>query len=144
MAHTKSPDHMVNDYKIAEGDMIGYLPSEFGNSGKAYSLTETPILAKSDLSKGRIVEITGNMEVDHASASSAKILGVAMFDVKAGEPIAVEAEGLFKLVAASAISAGDKVTSAADGKVAKGTTNTCGIALTDATTDKPVVVKFSI
>lgn len=144
MAQNKSPDHMVNDYKIAEGDMIGYLPSEFGNSSKAYTLNETPLIAKADLMKGRVVEIVGNMQVNHTTASSAKVLGVAMFDTDEGEPISVEAEGLFKLVAASAIKAGDKVTSAADGKVATGTTNTIGIALTDAIADKPVVVKFSI
>lgn len=143
MAQTKSPDHMVNDYKIGEGNMMGYLPAEFGK-GVGNHLVEKSIKAGGDLIKGRVVEITGELEVSHTSASSAKVLGVAMFDAKKGGDISVEAEGLFKMVAASAIKAGDKVTSAADGKVATGTTNTIGIAITDAGTDEYVFVKFSI
>lgn len=142
MAHTKSPDHMVNDYKISEGDMLGFLPAEFGKTGN--QMTNKGLVADGDLIKGRIVEVTGDMKVAHTKASSEKIIGVAMFDVENGGETAVETEGLFKLLAASAITAGDKVTSAADGKVATGTSNTCGIAISDAGTDEYVFVKFSI
>lgn len=145
MAQVKSPDHMVNDYYIGEGDMLGYIPAEYGNGGKkSFTLNETPLVAGEDLIKGRIVEVSGNMEVKHASAASAKILGVAMFDTPKGEPCSIQTEGLFKLVAASAITAGDKITSAADGKAATGPSNQCGIAITTAKTDEYVFVKFTI
>lgn len=148
MSHTKSPDHMVNDYYIGEGDMIGYLPAEYGNTDKkGFTLNETPLVAGADLIKGRVVEVTDVMKVKHTSASSGKILGVAMFDTKKDDPCSVQSEGLFKLVAASAITAGDKITSAADGKVATSGTNsagTCGIALTTAKTNEYVFVKFTI
>lgn len=145
MAQVKSEDHMVNDYYIGEGDMMGYIPAEYGASKKGYSLNETPLLAGADLIKGRVVEITGNMQVQHTSGDSEKIIGVAMFDTVKDEPCSVQAEGMFKLIAASAISAGDKITSAEDGKVATAAGgNKCGIALTDAKTGEYVFVKFTI
>ena len=90
------------------------------------------------------------MEVKPTTAASANVLGVAMFAAKKGSPVSVETEGLFKLVAASAITAPAHVTSAAGGKVATVTTQasttdpSIGLAITDASTDGYVFVKFSI
>ena len=147
MSVEKKADHMVNDYKIGEGDAIGYLPSEFGEGN---SIIEQKLVAGEDVKKGQVVEVTDAMEVKPTTAASANVLGVAMFDAKKGSPVSVETEGLFKLVAASAITAPAHVTSAADGKVATVTTQasttdpSIGLAITDASTDGYIFVKFSI
>lgn len=142
MALIKGEDHFIDDYMIGEGNSIGALPAEFGTDGK---LNQKEIIAASDVKKGQVVEISGDMAVAPTSGASTKVIGVAMFDAKANEPVAVECEGLFKMVASATISAGDKVESAAGGKVAKLSGNDkIGIALNDASTDEHVFVKFSI
>lgn len=141
MAQVKHEDHFVNDYKIGEGNMIGALPAEFDEN---INLVQKEIKASAEVKKGQVVELSGDMTVAPASAGSAKVLGVAMFDAKADEPVAVETEGLFKLVAAGSITAGAKVAAAANGKVAVGTENTVGIAINNATAEEAVYVKFSI
>ena len=141
MAQIKYEDHFVNDYKVGEGNMIGALPAEFGEN---QVLNQKIIKAGADVKKGQVVEITGDAVVSPTSAASAKVLGVAMFDAKKDEEVSVETEGLFKMIAAGTIAAGSKVTSGADGKVATGTENTIGIAITSATADEYVYVKFSI
>lgn len=141
MSVIKNDDHFVNDYKIGEGNMIGALQAELGED---LAINQKVIKAGADVKKGQVVEITGDAVVSPTSASSAKVLGVAMFDAKAGEEVSVETEGLFKLVAGGTITAGAKVTSGTDGKVAAGTDNTVGIAITSATADEYVYVKFSI
>ena len=129
------------DYLVSEGNQIGYLPTEFGAN---QAIIEKKIVAGADILKGQVVELTGSLTVAPTSAASDKVLGVAMFDAKAGEAVGVETEGLFKLVAASAITGGAKVASAAAGKVAVGADKVIGIALNDAGTDEYVYVKFSI
>lgn len=136
MAENKGHEYLVN-----EGNQIGYLPTEFGAN---QAIIEKKIVASADILKGQVVELTGSLAVAPTSGASAKVIGVAMFDAKSGEAVGVETEGLFKLKAASAITGGAKVTSAADGKVAVGTENVIGIALNDAGTDEYVYVKFSI
>lgn len=130
-----------HEYLVNEGNQMGYLPTEFGQN---QALIEKKLVAGADILKGQVVELTDSLTVAPTTASSANVLGVAMFDAKAGEPVGVEAEGLFKLKAASAITVPAKVTSAADGKVATGADNVIGIALNDAGTDEYVYVKFSI
>lgn len=134
----------MGKYNVNEGNQIGYMPTEFGEDGK---LIETKLVAGGDLKAGQVVELTASMTVNATSAASAKVLGVAMFDVKSGEPVAVECEGLFKLTAGAAITAGDLVCSGANGKVGKvsASEHPIGIALNDASGDgKSVYVKFSI
>lgn len=130
-----------HEYFVNEGNKIGYLPTEFGEN---QSIQEKKIIASADVKKGQVVELTDSLEVAPTSAASANVLGVAMTSADAGKPVAVESEGLFKLIAASAITAPTKVESAADGTVAAGTTNPIGIALNDAGTGEYVYVKFSI
>lgn len=131
----------MGKYNVNEGNQIGYMPTEFDQNG---NLVETKLVAGADLTAGQVVELTGSMIVTPTTAASAKVLGVAMFDTKKDQPTAVECEGLFKLTASGAITAGDHVASAADGKVAKGTDNTIGIALNTAADGEGVFVKFSI
>lgn len=135
----------MGKYNVNEGNQIGYMPTEFGEDG---NLIETKLIADGDLTAGQVVYVSDNMKVKATTAASKAVLGGAMFDAKRGEPVAVECEGLFKLIASAAITAGSQVESAAGGKVATvgGTvTKVIGIALNDASGDgKPVYVKFSI
>lgn len=132
------------DYKIGEGNMIGALPAEFGDN---VALSQKIIKASAGVKKGQVVAISGDMTIAPTTAASNKVLGVAMFDAAEGEPVSVECEGLFKLTASAAITAGALVESAAGGSVATvGTTvvKVIGIALNTAAKDGEVFVKFSI
>lgn len=134
----------MGKYNVNEGNQIGYMPTEFDASGK---LVEQKLIADGDLTAGQVVYISGSMKVKATTAATSAVLGVAMFDAKSGEPVAVECEGLFKLTAAGAITAGAQVAAAAGGKVATAASgaNKIGIALNAASADgDPVFVKFSI
>lgn len=134
----------MGKYNVNEGNQIGYMPTEFDASGK---LVEQKLIADGDLTAGQVVYISGSMKVKATTAATSAVLGVAMFDAKSGEPVAVECEGLFKLTAAGAITAGAQVAAAAGGKVATAASgaNKIGIALNTAAADgDPVFVKFSI
>lgn len=135
---------MAKDYKISEGNMIGYLPAEFGTD---LALNQKKLTAGADLIKGQVVYISGDMTVSPTTGASKAVLGVAMFDAEKDDAVSVETEGLFALTASGTITAGSQVESAADGKVATvgGTaTKVIGIALNDATDGNEVYVKFSI
>lgn len=135
----------MGKYNVNEGNQIGYMPTEFDANG---NLVEQKLVADGDLTAGQVVYISGDMKVKATTAASKAVLGVAMFDAKSGEPVAVECEGLFKLTASAAITAGSQVESAAGGKVAtvgNTVTKVIGIALNAAAADgDPVIVKFSI
>jgi len=135
---------MAKDYKISEGNMIGYLPAEFGEN---LALNQKKLVAGADLTKGQVVYISDDMTVSPTAGASKAVLGVAMFDAKKDDAVSVETEGLFALVASGAITAGAQVESAAGGKVATvgdTVTKVIGIALNDATDGNEVFVKFSI
>lgn len=135
---------MAKDYKINEGNMIGAMPAEFDANT---NLQQKVLKASADVKKGQVVVISGDMTVAPSTEASASVLGVAMFDAKEGDPVSVETEGLFRLTASGAITAGAQVESAAGGKVAtKGDTVTkvIGIALNTASNGGEVFVKFSI
>lgn len=144
---TKKDDHMINDYKIGEGDAIGYLPAEY-KTGVAVAIGETSLKAAEDIKKGQVVKVSGSFEVSVATKPTDVVLGVAMFDTDAGDPISVEAEGLFKLTAGANIdvSTNPKVAASDNGTVSPVATggNSIGIAIGNADKDKPVYVKFSI
>lgn len=133
---------MAKDYRINEGNMIGAMPAEFDANT---NLQQKVLKASGDVKKGQVVVISGDMTVAPSTEASAKVLGVAMFDAESGKPVSVETEGLFSMKASGAITAGDKVASAADGAVAKATdANTVGIAINTASNGGEVFVKFSI
>ena len=132
---------MAREYLINEGNQIGYMDASFDTG---LNLVQKKLVAGADVQKGQVVYISADMTVSPTTGTSAAVLGVAMMDCKAGEPIAVECEGLFKLTAAGSITAGAKVASAAGGKVAAGTENTIGIALNTASADGDVYVKFAL
>lgn len=132
---------MSKNYLINEGNQIGYMDASFDEN---LNLVNKKLVAGADVQKGQVLYVSGDMTVSPTTAASAAVIGVAMFDAKAGEPVAVECEGLMKLTAAGTIAAGARVASAAGGKVATGTENTIGVALNAATADGDVIVKFSI
>lgn len=135
---------MGKNYLINEGNQIGYIDASFDSN---LNLINKKLVAGTDITKGQVLYVSGDMEVSPTTAASKAVIGVAMFDTKQGEPIAVECEGLMKLTASASISAGAQIESAADGKVATvgGTvTKVIGVALSDASTNEDVIVKFSI
>ena len=134
----------MGKYNVNEGNQIGYMPTEFDTAG---NLVEQKIVADGDLLAGQVVYVSGDMKVKATTAASAAVIGVAMFDAKSGSPVAIECEGLFKLTASAAITAGALVESAAGGKVATigGTpVKAIGIALNTVTTGGGVFVKFTL
>ena len=66
---------------------------------------------------GQVVEITGVKTVSAAGANSEKVVGVAGFDVTAGQQVTVYNGGVQRPIASGAIVAGTIVLSAAAGKV---------------------------
>jgi predicted RecA/RadA family phage recombinase len=135
---------MGKDYRIGEGNQIGFLPAEFGTD---LTLGQKKMVAGAAITKGQVVVLSDAMTVIPSSEPSKFVLGVAMFDAASGAEVVVDTEGLFKLTASAAITAPAEIEASTDGKVvtAGGTVvKVIGIALTDASTDVDVYVKFSI
>ena len=132
---------MARDYLINEGNQIGYMDASFDTG---LNLVQKKLVAGADIVKGQVLYVSGDMTVSPTTGASAAVIGVAMMDAKAGEPIAVECEGLMKLSAGGTITAGAKVASGADGKVVAGTENTIGVALEGASAGGDVIVRLSI
>ena len=132
---------MARDYLINEGNQIGHMDASFDEN---LNLVNKKLVAGADIQKGQVVYVSGEMTVSPTSGATPAVIGVAMFDAKAGEDVAVECEGLMKLTAGGTIAAGAKVTAGAAGKVVTGTENTIGVALSGASADGDVIVKFSI
>ena len=103
--------------------MTAYLPKF--QPGQAVTHT-----ASADVVGGRLVEVTGDRRVAHAAAASAKVVGVAGFDVKANDSVTTYSGGVQRLVAASAVTAGVRVAAAADGKIAPVTASEPAIGIT--------------
>lgn len=132
---------MAKDYLINEGNQIGYMDSSFDEN---LNLVSKKLVAGTDVKKGQVVYVSGDLTVSPTTGTTPAVIGVAMLDTKAGDPIAVECEGLMKLTAGGAITAGSKITAGAEGKVVAGTENTIGVALSSATADGDVIVKFAL
>ena len=132
---------MARDYLINEGNQIGYMDASFDTG---LNLVQKKLVAGANITKGQVLYVSGDMTVSPTTGASAAVIGVAMMDAKAGEPIAVECEGLMKLSAGGAITAGAKVASGADGKVVAGAENAIGVALEGATAGNDVIVRLSI
>lgn len=116
--------------------MVDYLPKF--KPGQAVTFT-----ASADVTGGRLVEVTGNRTVGPAGADSAKVVGVAAFDVKSGDAVTVytRAGGVHPVTASGAIAAGAKIASAAAGKVQTiaSLNNPVGLALEAAAADNDVI-----
>lgn len=89
--------------------------------------------ATTDMTGGQVVEVTGDRTCGVAGAASKKVLGTVGHDAKTGTDVVVHMPGVVDtMTAAGAIAAGDRVASAAGGKVATGTTDTIGLAISAA------------
>lgn len=154
----------TKEYFVNEGNKIGYMDTAYGSEFNSSALK---LVAGEDLIKGRAVYLSDSMTISMCDATHHDCIGVAMFDCKSGEECAIETEGLFKMIAADAITAPAKVTATsatissvsqkgvvttatattqdASTKVVTLGTATCGIALNDAAAAGDVVyVKFTI
>lgn len=127
--------------------MAEYLP--IYKPGQALTLK-----ASASVTAGQVVAVSGSGTVAPAGANSAAVVGVAAFDALNNDNVTIYAGGVQSVIAAGAVTAGDIIVSAADGKVAKladvttptaaDVTNTraiLGVALTTGT-DVAVRVQF--
>ena len=105
--------------------MAEYLPKFI--PGQAITLA-----ASAAVTAGQLVEVTGPGTVGPAGADSAKVVGVAGFDVASGDRVTVYRGGVQRLAASGAVTAGAAVYAAAAGQVASSGTNKVGTALTSA------------
>jgi len=110
--------------------MAEYLPLHI--PGKAFTRQ-----ASAAITGGQLVVVSGSGTVAPAGAASASWLGVAGFDAATGDNVTIFDEGVQRLVASGAITAGALVEGAAGGKVATHTNgtndyNVVGLALSTA------------
>ena len=108
--------------------MAEYLPLH--TPGKAFTRP-----ASAAITGGQLVIISGSGTVAPSSAATHLWLGVAAFDVASGDDVTVFCEGVQRIVASGAITAGQLVEPATAGKVAAHTNgtndfNVVGVALT--------------
>lgn len=108
--------------------MAEYVPLHI--PGKAITRT-----ASAAITGGQLVRVSGPGTVAPTSAASADWLGVAANDCASGDQVSIYLEGVQRLVASGAITAGATVEGAAAGAVAAHTNgtndiNVVGLALT--------------
>ena len=108
--------------------MAEYVPLHI--PGKAITRT-----ASAAITGGQLVRVSGSGTVAPTSAASADWLGVAANDCASGDQVSIYLEGVQRLVASGAITAGATVEGAAAGAVAAHTNgtndiNVVGLALT--------------
>jgi len=104
--------------------------------------------ASAAVTGGQLVAVSGTGTVAPSTAASASWLGVAAFDVLTGTDVTVFTEGVQRLTASGAITAGSTVEGAAAGRVAAHTvgtndTNIVGLALTTAADGALVEIKLA-
>lgn len=104
--------------------------------------------ASASITGGQLVIVSGSGTVAPASAATHSWVGVAGFDAANGDNVTVFAEGVQRLTASGAITAGSNVEAAAAGAVAAHTNGTndqniVGVALTSATNGQTVEVKLA-
>lgn len=103
---------MPREYYINEGNKIG------GENTAVFGASQSRVKASANVTKGQLIEVTGDFTVGPAGDNSTKVCGIAFLDAKIGEEVTFDTEGFVKMDASSAaIVAGDKVVSAGNGKV---------------------------
>jgi hypothetical protein len=127
------------DYFINEGNRIG------GQEPQALGSAQARITASVEVTKGMVVESTGDWTVGPAGAKSVKVVGIAANNAKVGENVVVETEGFVKLQStAVAIVAGTKLTAGANGTVQAlvDTGDVIGVAFAGCDASAPVYTKI--
>lgn len=74
--------------------------------------------ASAAITGGQLVAVSGSGTVAKTAGASTAWVGVAAFDAANGDKVTIHKGGVQRIVASGAITAGDQVISAADGKVA--------------------------
>lgn len=119
--------------------MGDYLP-KFKPGDSITRLTTAPVTGR------QVVVVSGNGTVAPSAGADAKWVGVAAHDQVSGQEVTVFCGGVQRPLASGAITAGDIVVTAANGRVvtnaAPGAGQQVGIALTTATDGNPVEVAF--
>jgi hypothetical protein len=142
----------VNEnYFVNEGNRIG------GQEPQALGSVQSLVTASVAVTKGMVIESTGDFTVGPAGDNSAKVVGIAANTAAIGEKVVIETEGFVKLSASNAvIAAGDSVVAAGDGLVKKmpvlandlasiqAVSNKCGIAIAGCLANGNPYVKFSV
>lgn len=147
------------NYYINEGNRIA------DQEAQALGTTQNKITASAAVTKGQVIEVTGNWTVGPAADASIKVCGIAANSAAIDEAVVVETEGFVKLTASgAAIAAGDKVISAGSGEVKKlpavalnatfsdteaegvinGVLAVCGIVIAGCDADGAAYVKFTL
>ena len=73
--------------------------------------------AGANITAGQLVEVTGDKTVSPAAADSKAVVGVALADANAGDPVPVVTRGFTWVTAAAAVTAGGLVKAAANGQI---------------------------
>lgn len=73
--------------------------------------------AGANITAGQLVEVTGDKTVSPAAADSKAVVGVALADANAGDPVPVVTRGFAWVTAAAAVTAGGLVKAAANGQI---------------------------
>lgn len=146
------------NYSINEGNFIG------SENTSVLGAIQNQVKASAAVTKGQLIEVTGNWTVGPAADNSAKVCGIAGNTAAIGEKVVIDTEGFVKLDASNAvITAGDKVVSAGAGKVKKmvfdttatvnqttvnaaitASTISCGVVIAGCLANGVAFVKFSI
>lgn len=107
--------------------------------GREITLTTTAAVTA-----GRVVEVSGNSTVAHASAGSTRVVGVSMFDAAQGDLVAVQSLGVHRLVASGPIAPGAQVAAGANGTVATSVDGSgrIGIAIAGAADGAVALIKL--
>lgn len=98
--------------------------------------------AGANVTGGRLAAVAGDRIAVHATADSAKVVGVFAHDATEGDNVAVYSGGVQRPLASGAINAGDRVAAAADGTVSTTGTNKIGTALAAAADGALAQIKF--
>lgn len=95
--------------------------------------------AGADIAGGQALVVNSSGKAAPSSGESPAFIGVAVSDVKSGQPVAIYRVGVHRLTAAGAITAGGLVKTGSSGKVAAATDQTAATAESTAsgTVDVP-------
>ena len=100
------------DYFVNEGNRIG------GQEPQALGTAQARITATVAVTKGMVVESTGDWTVGPAADASVAVVGIAANSAAIGERVVIETEGFVKLTATNAaIVAGNTVSAGGAGLI---------------------------
>jgi hypothetical protein len=107
--------------------------------------THRTLRATTKIAAGAAVEITGNDTVGATTGASAKFAGIAQFDCEIGDLATTQSNGVQRPLAAGPVAAGDRVATAANGRVATATTGpTIGLCTKGGADGAPVDIDLNL